>query len=78
MILNITESSFAVAQHMLVETGEMFGVFRDAIDAANAYPGPCTLKVLSDCSSSPEAKYDITNEDGVTYDMNGQITNTYK
>ena len=73
MILTL-EVKFALAQHLLVETGTYYSTFREAIDAVNAYEGPCTLKVISDCQSSSGAPYDITNVDGVTYDLNGKST----
>ena len=54
----------------IVETGEGFESFTDALKAANASVAPCTVRLVADCSLS-EAK--ISNPSGakVTIDLAG-------
>lgn len=59
----------ATGEVLFVETGIQCAL-TDAIAAANAYPGACTIKFLKDLTNT--ASKTITNVSGVTFDMNGK------
>ena len=73
-IISITEKEFTaelpvVGVVELAETGEAFTDFSAAVAAANAYSGPCTLKMLQDFTNTTAQT--ISNTDGVTLNLNG-------
>lgn len=73
-IINISQKEFTSEPPVagiveLVETGESFTDFSEAVTKANAYNGACTLKMLQDFTN--EAAQTISNTNGVTLNLNG-------
>ena len=71
-IITVSGKTFSSVNYFmeLEQTGKLYNTVTDAIADANAYSGPCTIRVLRDFSNTTVKQF--TNPDGITLDLNGR------